>query len=406
MRYFTLLILLSFYQLFYSQDIVYDDISMGAGYENMLFYSLETGLVAEAPMDGWDISFDVRSMGSSIRINGGMGHSLYYYGTLDEWDTVSLDNLDMSNQLRNKHNSWSLGAFTQFNDPDNDFDLGWGIYDIITHIVTGDKVFVLMLPTGEYKKITIISLASGVYTFKYADINGENEYEIEISKNDFSGKLQAYFNLSSNQILDYEPEESWDFLFTRYVEDLGNEYYYGVTGVLNRHTIGAYQADNLFDPFVDQTYDENLLNDSVNCIGYDWKEYSMGSGYSLVDDRCYFVYDDFGMTWRVVFTGFEGMSTGNIQLGKIKLESSSTNYLENDYLSIYPNPASQEDQIQIKNISEIESIRVMSSDGKTVFHEDISGLTSYIYLPQLESGLYIIEYLIQNKSKVDKLVVQ
>ena len=108
MRYFTLLILLSFYQLFYSQDIVYDDISMGAGYENMLFYSLENGLVAEAPMDGWDISFDVRSMGSSIRINGGMGHSLYYYGTLDEWDTVALDNLDMSNQLRNKHNSWSL----------------------------------------------------------------------------------------------------------------------------------------------------------------------------------------------------------------------------------------------------------------------------------------------------------
>ena len=406
MRYFTLLILLPFYQLFYSQDIVYDDISMGAGYENMLFYSLENGLVAEAPMDGWDISFDVRSMGSSIRINGGMGHSLYYYGTLDEWDTVLLDNLDMSNQLRNKHNSWSLGAFTQISDPENDFDLGWGIYDIITHIVTGDKVFVLMLPTGEYKKIAIISLASGVYTFKYADINGENEYEIEIAKNDFSGKLQAYFNLSSNQILDYEPEVSWDFLFTRYVEDLGDEYYYGVTGVLNRHTIGSYQADNLFDPFVDQTYDENLLNDSVNCIGYDWKEYSMGSGYSLVDDRCYFVYDDLGMTWRVVFTGFDGMSTGNIQLGKIKLESSSTNDLETDYLTIYPNPVSQGEQIQIKNISKIENISVISSDGKTVFHEDISGLTSYIDLPQLESGLYIIEYLIQNKRKVDKLVVQ
>ena len=406
MRYFTLIILLSFYNIFYSQDIVYDDISMGAGYENMLFYSLENGLVAEAPMDGWDISFDVRSMGSSIRINGGMGHSLYYYGTLDEWDTVSLDNLDMSNQLRNNHSSWSLGAFTQFNDPDNDFDLGWGIYDVITHIVTGDKVFVLMLPTGEYKKITIISLASGVYTFKYADINGENEYEIEIAKNDFSGKLQAYFNLSSNQILDYEPEESWDFLFTRYVEDLGDEYYYGVTGVLHRHTIGAYQLDNLFDPFVDQTYDENLLNDSVNCIGYDWKEYSMGSGYSLVDDRCYFVYDDLGMTWRVVFTGFEGMSTGNIQLGKLKLESSSTNDLINNYLTIYPNPASQEDQIQIKDISEIESIRVISSNGKTVFHKNISGLNSYIYLPQLESGLYIIEYLIQNQRKVDKLVIQ
>ena len=406
MRYFTLLFLLSFYHLFYSQDIVYDDISMGAGYENMLFYSLENGLVAEAPMDGWDISFDVRSMGSSIRINGGMGHSLYYYGTLDEWDTVSLDNLDMSNQLRNKHNSWSLGAFTQFNDPDNDFDLGWGIYDIITHIVTGDKVFVLMLPTGEYKKIAIISLASGVYTFKYANLNGENEYEIEIVKNDFSGKLQAYYNLSSNQILDYEPEESWDFLFTRYVEDLGDEYYYGVTGVLNRHTIGSYQADNLFDPFVDQTYDENLLNDSVNCIGYDWKEYSMGSGYSVVDDRCYFVYDDLGMTWRVVFTGFEGMSSGNIQLGKIKLESSSINDLENNSLTIYPNPASQHDQIQIKNISEMESIKVISSNGKTLFHQDISGSTSKIYLPQLESGLYLIEYVIQNKTKVDKFVVQ
>ena len=156
MRYYVLLFLFSIYNLLSSQDIIYDNVSMGSGYENMLFYSLENGLVAEAPMNGWDISFDVRSMGSSIRINGGMGHYLYYYGTLDQWETVSIDNLDMSNQLRNDHTSWSLGAFTQVSDPDNEFDLGWGVYDIITHIVTGEKVFILMLPNGEYKKIAII----------------------------------------------------------------------------------------------------------------------------------------------------------------------------------------------------------------------------------------------------------
>ena len=48
-----------------AQDVTYDLLSMGPGNANALFYSLSEGVVGEAPLDAWEVSFDVRSMGST-----------------------------------------------------------------------------------------------------------------------------------------------------------------------------------------------------------------------------------------------------------------------------------------------------------------------------------------------------
>jgi len=69
---------------------------MNPGYENMVFYSMDSGVVGEEIMASWDLAFDVRSMGSSVRINGGQGTVLYNAGDLDEWDNIDDDEVQIA----------------------------------------------------------------------------------------------------------------------------------------------------------------------------------------------------------------------------------------------------------------------------------------------------------------------
>ncbi|MBN30386.1 MAG: hypothetical protein CL845_00090, partial [Crocinitomicaceae bacterium] len=239
-----------------AQDITYDEFSMNAGYENMVFYSMDSGVVGEEIMASWDLAFDVRSMGSSVRINGGQGTVLYNAGDLDAWDTIDDSFIEMAAdlpQLRNDNISWSSGAFSQGGD--GMFDLGWGVYDIVTHIITSDKVFVIALPDGTWKKIAILSLQSGTYSFQYANLDGTDYVEDQLSKSDYPDKLLAFYSIGDQSELDLEPNDNWDFLFLRYVEQIQPEVYYGVTGALVNPNTGVQMLEGLADPFTDGDMD-------------------------------------------------------------------------------------------------------------------------------------------------------
>ena len=90
MKHFWTLIALSLSLHSLSQDVINDTFSMEPGYANMVFYNRSEGVVGTAPLANWHIAFDVAPMGSSIRINGGMGVSLYEYGDADSWDNVDV----------------------------------------------------------------------------------------------------------------------------------------------------------------------------------------------------------------------------------------------------------------------------------------------------------------------------
>ena len=390
-----------------AQEIIFDQFTMGAGYENMIYYNVADGVVGEATMASWDLSFDVRPMGSSVRINCGMGHLLYFYGELDQWETASIEGWELPEPLRNDQTNWSNGAFNQGSDPTDDFDLGWGIYDFVTHIVSSDKMYVLLLPSGVYKKIAILSLNSGVYTFKYANMDGTDEHEVQITKNDFSGKLHAFYNIENNEILDLEPTSDWDFLATRYVDDLGGEFYYGVTGILTRDDVASYQVDNLLDPFTDGEYNSELLSDSLNGIGHDWKTFTMGSGFSLDEDRCYFVYDNAGVAWRIVFTLFDGSATGNVELGKVFVQPSDIDVItESLSFNLYPNPISNNSHITISDAKAGSLMRIVNATGSLVYEDVLNSSKELIEVSHLEPGIYLVECTNGTQSFVEKLVIQ
>ncbi len=120
-------------------------VSTGEDYKNQSYYSFENGEVANVSNVDWDIAFDVSGFGSSIRINGQNEIDLYV-STVDtvNWSS-SLDTANLATWTKpfDSDVAWSQGAFNADYDDSNPLDLGWGVYNSITHAVTGNKIFVV-----------------------------------------------------------------------------------------------------------------------------------------------------------------------------------------------------------------------------------------------------------------------
>ena len=169
----------------YAQDVAYDSVSLGADNANMVWYSLSNGEVGTAALADWHIALDVRPMGSTARINGGLGVQLFEYGTLDQWETASLEGWEMSEPQYNDQTDWSNAAFSQGGD--GMFDFGWGVYDVITHVVTSDRTYLLQLADESWKKVALLSLESGEYQLQFANLDGSAETILNINKSDYPG---------------------------------------------------------------------------------------------------------------------------------------------------------------------------------------------------------------------------
>ena len=389
-----------------AQEVTYDEFTMNPGYENMVFYSMDSGVVGEEIMASWDLAFDVRSMGSSVRINGGQGTVLYNAGDLDEWDNIDDTFIDMTaklSQLRNDNSSWSSGAFSQ--EGDGMFDLGWGIYDMVTHVVTSDKVFVIALPDGSWKKIAILSLESGTYSFQYANLDGSEFVEDQLMKSNYPDKVLAFYSISNQMELDLEPIEEWDLVFLRYVEQIQPEVFYGVTGALVHPNTGIHMLEGLNDPFIDGEMNFDMLSYEANAVGYDWKSYAGGT-YSLADDRCYFVQTNAGSQWRLVFTGFEGSSTGNIEIGKVLNSGVSVADIEPMTWDVFPNPVQGSSELYVQADFHIDNATLTNMAGIAVCYEALNGWNGSIQLKGLSPGMYILSLDTENGLVNQRILIQ
>ena len=168
---FTALLLFISLNLF-SQN---QSISLLPSYTNQSFYSLENGEVANLNNTDWDLAFSTATMSSSIRINAGMGTELYSYplGDTTDWNTFNSSNLSNWLPIYNSDTNWFVGAFDK--NSTSMFDMGWGMYSMITHHVTGDSLYAIKTVGGDWKKLWIQKLANDEYTFKYANLDGTNE---------------------------------------------------------------------------------------------------------------------------------------------------------------------------------------------------------------------------------------
>ena len=374
-----------------------ETVSMGSGYSNENYYSLSNGDEMSVVRDNWDIAFASDGLGSSsstIRINGSIGTELYLFSN-DTADWGSLDTTGFQwSQLINSETDWSTGAF-QNQTPASGFDLGWGTYNSITHIVSGDRIFLLKLANGAYKKLIIDQLTGGEFTFHYADLDGSNLVETSVSKSNYAGKNFGYYSLQNNVSLDREPlANSWDLLFTKYVVDLGGGYLYGVTGVLANAGIQVAQANSV-NNVLSESWQGHSFDDNIGTIGWDWKSFNMTTfAYEIEDSLVYFIEDEIGNIHKVVFTGFGGSSTGDFMFTKELVNAVGLTEFKNQILNVYPNPASGIINVIFSSNENEIALSIVDLSGRTVASRELNvnaGMAQEsIDISHLNSGVYLL----------------
>jgi hypothetical protein len=376
---------------------VTETVSMGVGYANENYYTLNNGNETSIARSDWDLGFASDGLGgfsSTIRINGANQTKLYLFSNdINQWNTLDTNGFAWD-QIVNSEDSWLIGAFQ--NQPAVDgFDLGWGVYNQITHIVSGNKIFILKLSNGEYKKLIIDELTGGAFTFHYADLDGTNLVSATIDKANYSGKNFGYYSIQNNTAIDREPNsESWDLLFTKYVVNLGGGMYYGVTGVLGNLGVQVAQINNVnniaTEDWTNQTYSED-----IGTIGYDWKAFNMTTfAYEIEDSLVYFIEDKEGDIYKVIFTDFGGSATGDFVFTKEMVSSVGINEQENQILNVYPNPASEFVYVTFSSFENKAELSIIDLSGKVAISKQLSpniGLNQEtIETSQLSSGIYLL----------------
>ncbi len=294
-----------------------DSISMGAGYGDEVYYSLENGIVKTSPRSSWDIAFSSDPMTSTILINEGYGVELYTYPLGDQtaWDAIDTSGISDWTALYNADSTWFLGAFdrNQTGHP----DYGWGVYNTQSHDVLGDSIFLIRTSEGSLKKIFIEKRAamSNSFSIKYGSID-ETGISKEISCGSYTSKNFVYFSLSSGEVLDIEPDiDSWDLLFTKYYDE---SIPYNVTGVLTNGVIETAEIRNTDPALADPS--TAIFDDNISIIGSDWKSFDMATFTYVVEaNLCYFVKKG-EQTYKITFTGTDGSASGKMVFDKEKLD--------------------------------------------------------------------------------------
>ena len=408
---YSLVLTMIFTYSIYAQT---QSISLQPSYTNQSFYSMENGEVANVDNADWDLAFSTGAMSSFIRINGGMGTELYLYplGDTTDWNAFNSSNISSWTPIHNSDTNWFIGAFDK--NSTSMFDMGWGMYSIVTHFVTGDSIYAIKTVGGNWKKLWIKQLANGEYDFQYANLDGSNQVNTTITQSFFSDRNFAYYSLDQNTSLNREPaSEDWDITFTKYITPVQGMTY-SVAGVLSNSGVQVAQVDNLPDPNTYTDYTQHTMMTEIDIIGHDWKDFDMSIfSYVLDPNRCYFVKDLNDRVWRIVFTSFEGSSTGIVEFNTQEMTGGSTVIINaNSDVStfeIFPNPIVNNDiTIIYDNLSDYVELEIYDMTGKSVFSDIFYGAgfqAKRVNTSNLKQGVYVVRINSQGTVLQKKLVV-
>ncbi len=397
-------------------QMVTDMVSIQNGYTNQSFYSMVNGEVANVINTDWDIAFQLRGYAASILINSKRGVSLWKANKdISQWNSMTTADTtgivsDPAYQLFNSDTSWDFGAFNRTNNASNQFDLGWGEYNYITHIITGDSVFFIKVGPTDYRKLRIDDLTGGIYNFRFANLDGTGEVVTSLNKQNFQNKFFGYFSIVNNTTIDREPVyNSWDLTFCQYFAQTPIAYM--VTGVLSNDSVYVAKAYPV-DTALTTPAGFNFSGD-MNAIAYEWKSYNMGTNmWDIADSTVYFVQDRTGYLWKMIFTGFGGSTNGNFIFEKGP--ANQTGLFENSPVKsfgVYPNPTSGFARMMLQTEEAgMATIQLVDLNGKTVLQQAQwlnGGLNTLdMDLSDLNAGIYQAVVRQGDALQVSRIVVQ
>jgi hypothetical protein len=281
-------------------------------------------------------------------------------------------------------------------------------------------VYAAKLRSGDYIKIQVQTLESGVFTFRYADLDGANEKTKTISKADHAGKTLAYYSFADESTVDVEPADGFDFALLRYSTPLddgtGGLLDYTVTGVLAGPGVEVAQADAVDPATVSHEDYVSELSTELDIIGHDWKSFDLGTfSWLIPEDLVYFVRTADAKMWKIQFVDFEGSSTGiatfiKTDLGTVSAIGDVDAPVET--FEVYPNPARNVTHLVFsqKNTPKSEAIiSIADALGRPVYQttaRTAEGLNSIsVPLDNLSNGFYYLTLTIDNQRFSKKVSV-
>lgn len=396
-------------------------VSVGPSYSSEAYYDMEDGLVKTAPLNEWDIAFQINGFSSAIATNGGTGVRLYLVpekGVEDFGTAIDTTGLSASwTAWYNSATTWDMGAFNLGSDYETG-NFGWGAYNMVTHTVSGTALYVIILPDGTAKQIMIDGLLSGTYSFSYANLDGTGKTTASIKKSDYAGKNFGYYSISQGTAVDHEPPaENWDLVFGKYITWIaagpGGVVPYVVTGVRANTGVMVAEVETTTPatepkPVVDEDY-----TDTITMIGHDWKTFA-GGGYTM-RNVVYFVKDQEGNIYRLYFTNFAGAETGNIGFTKENLSVSSVTDAEQTVaqFGIYPNIVEKGNSFNVvfsveRPIADAQ-LRLFDATGREVYSATPGTSVGLRQIPvnaDLPSGAYTATLDVDGKRMSNRVIVR
>jgi len=401
---------------FYNPTTAQESVTMGAGYANDVYYSMEDGIVEVVERAGWDIGFYTSPWSAAIITNGGMGVELYTYPNGDTTSWLNIDTTGLSTWpvLFNGEDLWENGAFNRNSGVHPDY--GWGVYNSITHNVVGDSLYIIKLADGTFKQVWIVEKISieNKYVIRYADLDNSSQKEKTLDIQNWQGMNFVYFDFESADLTEREPDtDEWDLLFTKYQAMQPQGVPYPVIGVLNNTISSANRFHPVtldFNDWYSQPWDT-----AKAVIGYNWKWFDLSAfQWNLEDSLLFFVNAPNGSVYKMYFTHFAGTSSGVIEF---ELEEVSLLDIEapediDVEIGLLPNPATNSVTVAWSmDLHENAAVRVFDLTGKEVISRRLNADRMAegnvkIDISSLHDGMYIVSVVSGGSVINEKLIVR
>lgn len=413
----------------------------GTSYPNDVYYSLKNGVQKTEPNANWHIAFQMvpqsaygnvavfaNHVQNRVRVFPTHLSASASFASFNPADTTLF--ATAGNEVFNTDTSWNFGAFNRMADASNPFDYSWGLYDMASHNVMGDSLYLVKVGSAFYKfwiQEYVSTPADSVqWRFRIAALDGSGDTTIRIYRlgGGFANRLFAYYNITSKTIADREPARtSWDLLFTRYKEYIPGAPgvpYYNVTGTLSNLDVSVAVINNMpADSAVLDTVNMSFAP-TIKEIGSNWKSFDNTTmTWSIQDSLSYFIKTkNTNEYYQLQFTGFGGSATGMIYFQKRKvgdIGATSVGELAAapvEAMFLAPNPAHHSATLVLDAKEAVGSTQLIVADmtGRVIYRSasqvnkgmnaitlDVSGYAAGIYTVRVGNGAW---------SVANKLIVQ
>lgn len=442
-----------------AQTWIKDTVSMGVGYANSVYYSLANGM-SGAPVADNNWHFGVQALNAMADTHGGVGiwtneatktgavvklYSLHKQGTVSFLTATAADTVGMTGAAKQLHNdtaTYAMGAFnagaTGGSNPSAGINYGWGNYSsnsqggFPAHSVVGDSLYLLTLNqgggmgapatiTGSYI-VWPRALANGNQWTLYVKDLADNKIDTLGVSIAGATTLFKYYNLTTKTWSDREPNKnSWDIVFSNFMDLYGTYGLQGVTGVLSNYNIKVAQADNVAPNSADYNNFASAYSEDIHTIGSDWKTVNMTTfKYDIKANQSWFIKLSNGDIWQVYFDMFDKDAANNqkIALQKRKVFTAPVTGIvdANQFVSnvvVAPNPViNGQANLLVDAKQTIRDAKIIITDlsGRVVLQTTKTINAGFQQLrldvSSYTSGLYMINLAGEGWNSVQKIVVR